>query len=352
MTWTVTPRDPAVVFLTRLRRPVLAHRPLWPSLLRGGAAGLVAVGVAGGWNMVAGDNLHEVQPARVFRSSQMSPEHLKDTIDRRHIRTVVNLRGTCMDQVWYDSESRVTHDANIAQEDVCLSATRLPSPTELRRLLEVLDGTEYPILIHCRQGVDRTGLTAAMVKLLEPGSSLPAARRQLAFAYGYVPYNGTEVMDEFFDLYEEWLARQKVVHSPELFRHWAQREYCPGPCRGTLEPLADFPANHALRSGRVHTFKVRVRNTSVRTWKLTPGTRQGFHLRVLLHDSSGRLLSEEQAGQFDAAVSPGESIDLTVGVPPLSPGPYLLRIDMVDENQNLFLQFGIDPFLWEFRVEA
>jgi protein tyrosine phosphatase (PTP) superfamily phosphohydrolase (DUF442 family) len=345
----VTPRDPAARFLTHLRRPLRGRGPLWPSLLRGGISGFLAAGAVTGWNMAFCDNLHEIQPGRTFRSSQMSPDHLRRALDRYHIRTVVNLRGTCTEFAWYDAESRATLDADVAQEDVFLSATRLPSPTELRRLMEVLDRTEYPILLHCRQGVDRTGLAAALVKLLEPGVSMAEARRQLGLGYGYVPFNGTEAMLEFLDLYEEWLAGQKLVHSPELLRHWAQREYCPGPCRGRLETLGDFPTS-PLPANQSRTCHVRVHNSSVRTWRLTTAALQGFHLRYCVVGSDGQPVFSERAGLFDAIVPPGEAIDLIVGLPALPVGAYLLRIDMVDENQNAFCQFGIEPFIWEFNV--
>ena len=351
MLMTVRHRDPAAAFLTRLRRGAESRRPLWPALLRGGICGLAAAGLIDGWTIAFADNLHTVKPGRVFRSAQMSPEHFRRALERRHIRTIVNLRGTCPDMPWYLAECRVTHDANVNQEDVCLSATRLPSPSELRRLIEVLDGTEYPILLHCRQGVDRTGLAATAVKLLEPGVSLATARRQLSLGFCYVPFNGTENMRQFFDLYEEWLAKLNLAHSPELFRHWALNEYCPGCCRGWLEPPPDLPANHRLKANCARTFQFRAHNTSIRDWHLTTATMQGFHLRYTVTASNHRTMLAEQAGLFDAVVRPGESVDLTVGIPALAPGAYDLRIEMIDEFENSFCMFGQEPYQFVFQVE-
>src|SRR4051812_47473852 len=226
--------DPSAEFLGRLRR---RPRPLLPSGLRGAAFGAFVVWSACVLRITAGDNVHAVQAGRVYRAAQMAPDRLREFARDRGIRTLVNLRGYCPDFDWYRDECRATHDANISQEDITLSAIRLPSPTEVRRLLEVLEHSEYPILLHCRQGVDRTGLASVMVKLLEPGMSLAAAERQLGLAFGYVPYNGTENMRRFFDLYRDWLARLDSVHTPQLFRQFAGREYCPGPCRGRLEWL-------------------------------------------------------------------------------------------------------------------
>src|SRR5438046_594007 len=189
--------EPSLSFLGRVRP---GRGPLRPACF-GALAGIALVVTAAVLRVAAGDNVHEVQPRRVYRAAQMSPRRLNEFIRERGIRTVVNLRGYCPDFDWYRDECRVTHDANVSQEDITFSAIRLPSPSEVRRLLDVLDQSEYPILLHCRQGVDRTGLASVMVKLLEPGVSLDAAKRQLGIAFGYVPYNGTENMRRFFALY-------------------------------------------------------------------------------------------------------------------------------------------------------
>ncbi len=232
--------DPAIAFLGRLRHRLTNCRPIWPSLVRGIAAGTTCIAIVIILRVFVAHNLHTVVPRRAFRAAQMNPDRLQTVVRDKGIRTVVNLRGYCPDFDWYRGESRAAHAANVNLEDVTLSAIRLPTPSEIRRLVDVLDHCEYPVLMHCRQGVDRTGLAAAVVMLLQPGESLRAAERQLRLAYGYVPYNGTENMRRFLDLYREWLRKLRLQHSPALFRQWAAREYCPGACRAEIEPL-DWP---------------------------------------------------------------------------------------------------------------
>jgi hypothetical protein len=340
--------DPLMAFLRQLRRSAPSRRSLLPSLVRGTLFGLLLFGLSIGLRVAIANNVHSLQSGRVYRAAQMDPERLKQFAHDHRVRTVVNLRGYCPDFDWYLGECRATHDANISQEDITLSALRLPAPAEVRRLLEVLDHAEYPILLHCRQGVDRTGLAAVMVKLLEPGVSLAEARRQLSLAFGYVPYNGTEYMDRFFDLYRDWLSRMDSVHTPELFRHWAQSEYCPGACRARVEwidlPQGGWPANQ----GRM--VHIRAHNTSVSRWVFRPGTLMGVHARYRVTDSDGRVVTEELAGQFEATVDPGNSIELGLGVPPLRPGGYSLAVDLIDVDENAFSQFGFDPLACNFRV--
>jgi hypothetical protein len=278
----------------------------------------------------------------------MDPDRLREFIREYHIRTIVNLRGCCPEFDWYVNECRVTHEAGVSQEDVTLSAIRLPAPSEVRRLLDVLEHSEYPILLHCRQGVDRTGLAAVLVKLLEPGVTLPEARRQLGLIYGYVPFNGTEAMRRFFDLYRDWLASIGCAHSPDQFRRWAMSEYCPGACRARVEWL-DVPSGHWLVE-QPRVIRIRAHNTSVCAWQFRPGTGQGVHARFRVIAADGRVILDERAGLFDVVLPPGESIDLDLGVPPLPAGRYTLTVDMIDADENAFSQFGFEPPVYAFRV--
>ncbi len=339
--------DPAVTFLGRLRWPAGWRRPLSPSIARGAATGIVAAMLAIAIYVFVGDNLHAVQPERTFRAGQMKPARLDATVRERGIRTIVNLRGYCGDFDWYRDECRVTRNANVSQEDITLSAIRLPSPSEIRRLLEVLDRSEYPILLHCRQGVDRTGLASVIVKLLEPGTAMSVAERQLSLAFGFVPYNGTENMRQFFDLYREWLDRQELAHSAELFRHWALREYCPGASRADIE-FVDWPS--VWHAGDARLVRIRVANTSVHNWMLRPGVNLGVHARYRVDSADGKVLVDERAGLFDALVPPGRSIDLELGVPRLTVGEYVIRVEMIDSDQNSFSQFGVEPATREIHV--
>lgn len=342
------PRD-TPRFMRQLRGPQAQHRSIVPSIIRGALAGLLAVSLAT-VGRVLGDNLNDVQSGRVYRSGQLSPARLKEVIEERQIRTVVNLRGCCPDFEWHRQECKVTHDTGVSQEDIFLSAVRLPSPTEVRRLLHVLDHSDYPILLHCRQGVDRTGLAAVMVQLLTGGVALTEAREQLSLRYGYVPCNGTEKMTQFVGLYDEWLQSNDLHHSPELFRHWAEREYCPGECRAAYEPTDLGTWRTVKLAGKPMCVRLRVRNTSIRDWRFRCGSARGVHARYSLQGPNGAVVFRDEAGRFDRHVPVSDSIELEIGIPRLAPGKYRLWLDMIDTDGNAFCQFGNDPFNWEFDV--
>lgn len=336
-------------FVAKLRRARVRRPPLWRALVHGTALGIAAFAVSVVVKVLDG-NVHEVQAQRVYRSSQLSPVRQARLIASARIRTVVNLRGCCADFAWYQAECAVSHNAGVAQEDVFLSATRLPAPSEVRQLLAVLLHTEYPILLHCRQGVDRTGLAAVMVQLLCDGVSLPEALQQLSVRYGYVPCNGTQKMRRFFGLYEQWLAAHEINHSPVLFRHWAEREYCPGACRAEYEPVDIEKWQRPWPVGQSGTLSLCVHNRALEPWQFRSGSKHAVYARYSLRAADGRMVLQEKAGQFNHRVSPGEEVVLQVGVPALPAGTYHLWLDMIDADDNAFCQFGGEPFTATIQV--
>ncbi|MBL8794030.1 MAG: tyrosine-protein phosphatase, partial [Planctomycetia bacterium] len=178
----------------------------------GCCAGLLAALGVQLWHITLGNNFRTVVPGQVYRCAQLTEAELEQAIRRHGIRTVINLRGMGVGCDWYLDESRATARCDASQEDVNFSAGRLPPTSELRLLLRALDHGEYPILVHCRQGVDRTGLVSALVLLLYTDATLDDARQELRLCYGHVPLGRTVRMHGFFDLYEDWLKQQGVPH--------------------------------------------------------------------------------------------------------------------------------------------
>jgi protein tyrosine/serine phosphatase len=311
-----------------------------------GLAGLASLGGLGYYCWLP-DNWHVVLPGRVYRSAQLSPERLQQQIARYGIRTVVNLRGNCYPDAWYVQECQAAHAAGVSLEDISLSATRLPPPAELRQLLEVLDHAEYPLVLHCRRGADRTGLAAAIVLLLQEGVSLAKARQQLGIFYGHIPLLRTACLDSFLDQYAAWLQETGQEHTPARFRRWVQEIYCPGPARCLFEcaPRCLGP----IPPRQPQALAVRLRNVSSQPWHFHACNHAGVHLGFLLFDAQGRKVARGVAGQCERCVAPGETIDLTVPLPGIrQPGKYHLLLDLLQDDQVFFYQLGSEP--WDCEV--
>ncbi len=321
-------------------RPRLA---IWGCLLGLAAACLVEV-----VHVALGRNFHAIRPGLAYRSAQPAPDDLERAVRDYGIRTVVNLRGNCDPFDWFVEECRATQSLGLSQEDLCFSSYRLPAVHEVRHLVEVLDRSEPPLLIHCRRGADRTGLAAAIYLLSQGEASLAEARRQLHWRYGHLAVGRTRHLTQFFELYSDWLARQGREHSRATFREWVADGYCPGGCRANLE-LLDIPA--ALPRGSPQALRVRVRNAGVQAWDLKAENNAGVHLGYILLDSRNQLVVHDRTGLYRRVVPPGESVELTIVLPALrEPGRYQLWADMVDEQQCWFYQAGSEPLDLDLEV--
>lgn len=328
-----------------------ARRSLPRALGYGCLAGVLLALAGHAFYVLFGSNFHTVIPGEVYRSAQLSAAGLEQFIRDKHIRTIVNLRGCCDPETWYLDEGRVTLRNDVSLEDLSFSACRLPSSIILRQLLEIIEHSEYPLLFHCHKGADRTGMASAIALLLRTDTPLAEAREQLGFRYGHLPVGKTVYIDQFFDLYQEWLTSRGLTHSPAVFRHWAEKEYCPGECRCRLELLEPSRQPLHLHGPLPTPLRVRCHNTSIKPWRLHPGHNSGTHLIFILTNDKDQRVAGGKSGLFHAVVPPGEFIDLTVVLPGLTqPGRYELRLDMEEEQHAFFLQTGSQPLICAVEV--
>lgn len=328
--------------------PVPHWRRTWRwAVLSGCVTGLALALAAETGHVLVGSNFHAVVPGQVYRCSQQTGPEWERILHAYGIRTVINLRGNGFPSPWYVDECRVTHRLDVCQEDICFSASRLPSAHELRRFVEVLDHTEYPIVLHCRRGADRTGVGSAIVRLLQPDGTLEQARHQLSPRYGHVAMGRVANLDLFLELYADWLGINHLAHSPPVFRQWLDHGYCEGAYCCRLQAL-DVPTR--LRPGEPTAWRVRAHNVGTRTWHFCSGTTAGIHIAPILMNEQEVWLPTNRTGLFDADVEPGESIDLTVVLPPLMAGPYHVVVDLVDEQQCWFYQVGSEPLERDVEV--
>jgi hypothetical protein len=78
------------------------------------------------------------------------------------------------------------------------------SVIKLDEILKILRHAPKPILVHCKNGADRTGLVAAVYLAAIKGVKLDEAAGQLSLYYGHFPWliSATGAMDESFRAYE------------------------------------------------------------------------------------------------------------------------------------------------------
>jgi surface polysaccharide O-acyltransferase-like enzyme len=200
------------------------HSKLYASL-----AAIAVMGIAAGlWHMRAfcfDGNRHVVLPGVAYRSAQPSPAQLRDSIARWSLRSVVNLQGGDPAVVSFAHERRICQAAGVQFLAVDLPEDGLPSRRRLASLVAVLDKAQTPVLLHGRYGIARSGLAAAVARLLA-GQQVPEAIGEFSWRHGHFS-STTFDCRQVIESYGEWLAEHGVGHRPNVFRYWAHHEYGP-----------------------------------------------------------------------------------------------------------------------------
>lgn len=108
-------------------------------------------------------NFREVVPQKVYRSAQPSPAQLKKWVHRYGIRTVINLRG---DAGKATKDEKTTADKlGIEMVTIRFSSSSLPMRDSLAKLIQTIETAEQPILMHCRGGVERSGMASTLAAM-------------------------------------------------------------------------------------------------------------------------------------------------------------------------------------------
>ena len=180
---------------------------------------------------------HEVAPG-LYRSNQPAPFQVRRAA-RFGIRTIVNLRGANRDGPYF-LEREAAAKAGLALVDFPFSSRRAP-PTE--RLLEaaaLFDRIDYPALMHCKSGIDRSGLMAALFLLLR-GRPTGEALAHFARRYGYIGAGPAGIGRALVQAYGRARAETGID-----FRSWIAGAYDPAALEAAFRPapaataLADF----------------------------------------------------------------------------------------------------------------
>jgi hypothetical protein len=135
----------------------------------------------------------EVTPGRFYRSGQLTADGLEEVIRRYGIRTVVNLQNEAPDPLiprsYYRGprirESELCESLGVRYvllepdlvDPACVPPDRPKVVDDFLRILD--DPAAYPVLLHCKAGLHRTGLLTAIYRMEYDGWGLGAAVREL-----------------------------------------------------------------------------------------------------------------------------------------------------------------------------
>jgi protein tyrosine/serine phosphatase len=173
-----------------------------------GAVALVCL--ARFWYLEEQGNFHITTPGEAYRSSQMDRDELESYIKKYGIRSIINLRGRRDSAGWYREENEVCRETRTRHYDLKLASDRAPSEGEIKELLKIYETAPRPVLIHCQAGADRSGLAAALWKMVVDGAPKSEARKQLSVIFGHIPIGRTRALDEFLENWHPPQSGQSV----------------------------------------------------------------------------------------------------------------------------------------------
>ncbi|MEI6324899.1 MAG: dual specificity protein phosphatase family protein [Gemmataceae bacterium] len=178
--------------------------------------------------------LREVAAGKLYRSGQLTAAGFRETIRDLGIKSVVNLQDEFPDpdivKSWYD-HSTIKEQALCAEMGVkyihlmpdLISRNAKPGdrPKVIEGMLAAYDDKEnYPMLVHCKAGLHRTGVLIAVYRMEYEGWSPDQAYREMR-DHGYGDKACTEANDyvrEYVLEYQPGQRKAPVGVNPRALR--------------------------------------------------------------------------------------------------------------------------------------
>ncbi len=136
-----------------------------------------------------------------IRMAQPSESDLEKVLEDDDIRSIVCLRDHNPGKEWYDTELAFAEANELDFYAVRLSKNRLPTREQLGDLIVIYKTAEYPMLVHCQSGSDRTGFAAVVYRLVILDEPLDDALESFSIWHGHIQRNTP--LDQLFEFYRE-----------------------------------------------------------------------------------------------------------------------------------------------------
>ncbi len=162
-------------------------------------------------------NRHRVTE-RLWRSAQPTPHGLRRE-KRRGIRTILCVRGYSPFRPW-PLEEEACRKLGLDLHRVHIRGRDAPKKSELLALIDLLSSVQYPVLVHCKSGADRSGFVASVYLLAIEGRSVEEALAQLSLRYGHLRSSRAGILREVLKAYRD----DGAAHGLD-FRQWVEAAY-------------------------------------------------------------------------------------------------------------------------------
>ena len=156
----------------------------------------------------------------MFRENQPSPKRIAEWAEMG-IKTNINLRGESP-KGFYLLEKEACEAHGITMIDFRVYSRDTHRPEVIRGAKELFESIEYPAVMHCKSGADRTGIMGVLYRHFHMGDSIEEAMEQLKFKYLHVKQGKTGMLDFFFTEYLKYSKEHDIE-----FIDWVETVYDP-----------------------------------------------------------------------------------------------------------------------------
>jgi uncharacterized protein (TIGR01244 family) len=180
-------------------------------------------------HLMFSNNLHEVMPAKLYRSGQMPVKTLLEETTRLGVKTVLDLRMEPDPVAKNDvQEEFALKPVGVSYLHFPLLGSREMKSEQVLELLRILNSVEGPLLVHCSSGTHRTGIVSAIYLMDVQGVPYEEAIRQMSAKYGFFKFereiksafSGHPTIDNILWRYGEYLKKDPKIK----FRDWVKAE--------------------------------------------------------------------------------------------------------------------------------
>ena len=160
----------------------------------------------------------------VFRSNQPTASRLRKMRDKMRIKAVLNLRGVST-RPYFQFNRQACEQLGLDLHVADIQGHRVNGRETLIKLLDTFREIRRPFVLHCKSGADRSGLAAALYRVIILGHPVEEARKELSFRYLHASWTRSGICGFLFDHYlaetknrpmdlETWI---REVYDPETF---------------------------------------------------------------------------------------------------------------------------------------
>ncbi len=154
------------------------------------------------------------------RENQPSPKRIAQ-LAKTGIQTIINLRAESP-KGFYLLEKEACEQHGIKLVDFRVYSRDVHSSEKIRAAKDLFEAIEYPAMMHCKSGADRTGFMGVLYRHFHMGDSIEQAMEQLSFKYLHVKAGKTGMLDFFFNDYLAYAKDNDIS-----FMDWVETIYDP-----------------------------------------------------------------------------------------------------------------------------